>query len=309
MRSVLTVVGGLPATGKSTIAVILAEQTATPYLRVDRIEQAIVDWSPLDHPVGPVGYAVAHAVALEQLRLGQDVIVECVNPGALTRDAWVATAAAADASLVEVEVSCPDLAEHRRRVESRPTDVRGLTKPDWEAVAAREYEPWTRQHLTIDSTTTPPPVAARRITEAVEAVRTHGMFDASHLVRSPDLASVAEYAYAAIVNAGARLVFTAGACPLDEDGATVGVGDVRTQASQVIANLETSLRDAGASFGDVVRTTIYVASSDRGDLGAVWEVVRDAFAPHDPPSTLLGVAALGYPDQLVEMEAVAALEG
>jgi predicted kinase len=118
MRSGLTVVGGLPASGKSTIATILAEQTSTPYLRVDRIEQAIVDGSPLAHPVGPVGYAVAHAVALEQLQLGQDVIVECVNPGAMTRDAWVATAAAADARLVEVEITCPDLREHRRRVES-----------------------------------------------------------------------------------------------------------------------------------------------------------------------------------------------
>lgn len=135
------------------------------------------------------------------------------------------------------------------------------------------------------------------------------MSDASRLVRSPDLASVAEYAYAAIVNSGSRLVFTAGACPVDEDGATVGVGDVRVQAGQVIANLEVALRDAGASFGDIVRTTIYVASSDQGDLGAVWEVVRDALAPHDPPSTLLGVAALGYPDQLVEVDAVAALNG
>ncbi len=169
MRSVLTVVGGLPATGKSTIATILAEQTSTPYLRVDRIEQAIVDWSPLTHPVGPVGYAVAHVVALEQLQLGQDVIVECVNPVALTRDAWVATAAAADAVCVEVEVTCPDLAEHRRRVESRPTDVEGLIKPDWESIAAREYEPWTRPHLTINSTTTSPQIAVRRIIEAVEA--------------------------------------------------------------------------------------------------------------------------------------------
>jgi enamine deaminase RidA (YjgF/YER057c/UK114 family) len=81
-------------------------------------------------------------------------------------------------------------------------------------------------------------------------------------------------------------VFTAGACPLDEDGATVGVGDVRVQAAQVVANLDVSLRDARACFGDVVRTTIYVASSDQGDLGAVWEVVRDALAPHDPPSSV-----------------------
>lgn len=133
------------------------------------------------------------------------------------------------------------------------------------------------------------------------------MPDASRLIRSPELTSAAEYAYAAVVAGGSRLVFTAGACPLDEDGATVGIGDVRVQAARVMANLEVSLRDAGGSLGDVVRTTIYVASSDRADLGAVWEVVRDALAPHDPPSTLLGVAALGYPDQLVEVDAVAAL--
>ena len=54
---------------------------------------------------------------------------------------------------------------------------------------------------------------------------------------------------------------------------------------------------------------IYVASSDQRDLVAVWQLVRDALAPHDPPGTLLGVAALGYPDQLVEMDAVAALSG
>ncbi|CAA9407815.1 MAG: RidA/YER057c/UK114 superfamily protein [uncultured Propionibacteriaceae bacterium] len=135
------------------------------------------------------------------------------------------------------------------------------------------------------------------------------MPDANRLVRSPDLASMAEYAYAAIVSSGSRLIFTAGACPLDRDGVTVGRGDVRAQATQAIANLDVSLSDAGASFSDIVRTTIYVASSDQRDLAAVWEVVRDALAPHDPPSTLLGVASLGYPDQLVEVDAVAALNG
>jgi len=120
---VLVVVSGLPGTGKSTIAAALALRTRTPYLRVDGIEQAIAAWSALSHPVGPVGYAVAHAIALEQLRLGLDVIVECVNPLALTRDAWQGTAEAASAVLVEVEVVCSDEAEHRRRVESRVTDV------------------------------------------------------------------------------------------------------------------------------------------------------------------------------------------
>jgi enamine deaminase RidA (YjgF/YER057c/UK114 family) len=90
---------------------------------------------------------------------------------------------------------------------------------------------------------------------------------------------------------------------------TVGVGDIRTQAEQVMANLRTSLADAGTSLTDIVRTTVYVASSRQQDLVAAWRVIRDAPAPHDPSSTLLGVAALGYDDQLVEVDAVQALPG
>jgi hypothetical protein len=70
VQQVLVVIGGLPATGKSTVAKIVAEQTKTPYLRVDLIEHAIVAWSELSHPLGPVGYAVAYELVREQLALG-----------------------------------------------------------------------------------------------------------------------------------------------------------------------------------------------------------------------------------------------
>ena len=156
-------VGGLPATGKSTIATALARRTSASYLRVDRIEQAIVAWSTLSHPVGPVGYAVAHAVAREQLELGLDVIVECVNPTALTRNAWVGTAEAAAAELVEVEVICSNQDEHRRRSEVRSSDVEGLVKPTWTAILEREYEPWLRKPLVLDSAITSPDIAAPKI--------------------------------------------------------------------------------------------------------------------------------------------------
>jgi len=63
---------------------------------------------------------------------------------------------------------------------------------------------------------------------------------ATHLIGSPELANTAEYTYAAVVDAGSRMVFCAGACPLDQQGATVGASDVRAQAGQVIANLHTS---------------------------------------------------------------------
>ena len=163
MPPVLVVVGGLPATGKSTIATALARRTSSPYFRVDRIEQAIVAWSALSHPVGPVGYAVAHALAREQLELGLDVIVECVNPTAVTRDGWVGTAKAAGAEFVEVEVICSDEDEHRRRAEVRSSDVEGLVKPAWTAILEREYEPWLRRPLIVDSATTSPDSAAMTI--------------------------------------------------------------------------------------------------------------------------------------------------
>ena len=82
-------------------------------------------------------------------------------------------------------------------------------------------------------------------------------------------------------------------------------GDVTAQAELVMRNLEQALRAARCGLDDVLKTTVYVASSDRADLVAAWNAVRAAFGDHDPPSTLLGVAVLGYPDQLVEVEAVA----
>lgn len=126
------------------------------------------------------------------------------------------------------------------------------------------------------------------------------------LVRSDLLTASAPYAYAAVTGPG-RLVFTAGACPLDADGRTVAVGDVTGQARQVMANLVVALQAAGAELTDVVKTTVYVASDRQEDLGAAWHVVRGAFGDHDAPSTLLGVTVLGYDDQLVEVEAVALL--
>ncbi len=123
-------------------------------------------------------------------------------------------------------------------------------------------------------------------------------------IRPEQLTMKAPYAYTAVTGPG-QLVFTAGACPLGADGNTVAVGDVAGQAHQVMANLVTALQAAGAQLTDVVKTTIYVASSQQTDLGTAWHVVRAAFGEHDAPSALLGVSVLGYDDQLVEVEAIA----
>ena len=125
------------------------------------------------------------------------------------------------------------------------------------------------------------------------------------LVRSTQLFPGAPYAYAARAQQP-DLVFAAGACPLDEHGDVVAPGDVKAQMRQALANLRIALAESGAAVSDVVKTTVYVASADRAELVAAWDEVASFFGAHDAPSTLLGVAVLGYPGQLVEIEAVAA---
>lgn len=63
--------------------------------------------------------------------------------------------------------------------------------------------------------------------------------------------------------------------------------------------------DAGNQLTDIISTRVLIASGEREDLVAAWEVVSGRFGEHDLPSTLIGVSALGYPPGLVEIEAVA----
>jgi enamine deaminase RidA (YjgF/YER057c/UK114 family) len=125
------------------------------------------------------------------------------------------------------------------------------------------------------------------------------------LVGAPELFAGVPYSYASIAPPGS-VVFTAGACPIDSDGRVVARDDVAGQTRQTLSNLLAALRCAGCGLEDVVKTTVYVASTDRADLLAAWEVVEECFGTGGPPSTLLGVSVLGFSDQLVEIEAVAA---
>lgn len=124
------------------------------------------------------------------------------------------------------------------------------------------------------------------------------------LIGSDRLTQAVPYHYAA-AGAGQAMVFSAGACPLDGDAHIVAVGDITAQTQQCIANLTVALEDAGCARSDVVKTTIFVASASRDDLLRAWNEYAGVFGTDGPPSTLLGVALLGWPDQLVEIEAVA----
>jgi enamine deaminase RidA (YjgF/YER057c/UK114 family) len=114
-------------------------------------------------------------------------------------------------------------------------------------------------------------------------------------------------AYSHVAVASGRTVFTAGGVPLDRDGTLVGAGDLAAQTRQVLANLLTALELGGGSPETVVKTTVYVVAGSSEPLSTVWEVVR-ASPLAGAPSTLLGVGALGYSGQLVEIEAVAVID-
>lgn len=147
----LIIFGGLPGVGKTSIARELARQIGAMHIRVDSIEQAIRDRQPVVAPLDDAGYRVAYAIAQDNLRIGRAVIVDSVNPLPITRDAWLEVGQRAQVRTVEIEVVCSDSLEHRSRVERRLPEIFGLRLPTWEEVISREYHPWNREHIVIDT--------------------------------------------------------------------------------------------------------------------------------------------------------------
>ena len=168
----LTVVGGLPAVGKTAVCreVLRLRAEARPrsrpptWLRIDSIEQALRDSGEMlpGMPAG-AGYYVAAAVARDVLDSGGDVLVECVNPLPLTRRLWEETASALGCRFLAVEIVCSDAAEHRRRARQRVGDIEGLKLPDWQEIEHRDYAPWPEADLRLDT-------ARLTVAEAAQAI-------------------------------------------------------------------------------------------------------------------------------------------
>ncbi len=150
IEAVLIVMSGLPGTGKSTLARALAADVGAVQLRIDVIEQAIVR-SGLAAKPGPAGYYVGYALAEDLLRQGHQVVADSVNPLPVTRAAWRAVAQRTAVACVEVEVVCSDPDEHRARVTGRRPDIPDLRLPTWAQVQDRDYQPWDRDRIVVDT--------------------------------------------------------------------------------------------------------------------------------------------------------------
>ena len=107
-----------------------------------------------------------------------------------------------------------------------------------------------------------------------------------------------------VTNAAATL-YLAGQLARDENGQTVGVGDIRAQTEQVIKNLRTILRAEGGDLENLVKVTVF--TTDMRFFDAISEVRRRYFTGNLPASTMVEVSKLAQPDLLIEIEGVAVL--
>ncbi|MGA5068542.1 RidA family protein [Streptomyces exfoliatus] len=116
------------------------------------------------------------------------------------------------------------------------------------------------------------------------------------------------YHHVTVVEAG-RTAYLAGQCPLDRTGSLVGPGSIEAQVDQVVENALAALTAVDAEPQHVVRSVIYVRSEDRDALVTAWRrLTGSGLGPaFTTASTLLGVAQLGYPGQLIEVDLTVAL--
>lgn len=130
------------------------------------------------------------------------------------------------------------------------------------------------------------------------------------LINPPSLPRPEVYAQLSIAE-GSRLVFVSGQVARDEQGRPVGAGDLAAQAEQAYENVHAAVTAAGGTFADIAKLTVYVVDWEPSKMAQLGEGASRAAGRLGVdlvrPITLVGVAALGEPDLLIEVEAVAVL--
>ena len=115
------------------------------------------------------------------------------------------------------------------------------------------------------------------------------------------------YTHVVTVSGTGKMIFVAGQLARDANGNLVGKGDMRAQIQQVGENIKTGLEAAGATLADIVKTNTFVTNyeeySKHGDMRARY------FGPATPTSTTVQISRLADPDAMVEIEAIAVIDG
>ena len=148
-NSILFILSGLPASGKSTLSKFIAKKYNAIYLRIDTIEQGLRDLCNLN--VEGEGYVLSYKIAIDNLKLGLNVVADSCNPISLTRKEWEGVAKLIDCSFINIEVICSNKYEHKKRVETRKSEIENLKLPNWSDIENREYHNWESERIIIDT--------------------------------------------------------------------------------------------------------------------------------------------------------------
>lgn len=128
------------------------------------------------------------------------------------------------------------------------------------------------------------------------------------LINPQDLPTPPTYSHV-VVATGSKLVFIAGQEPEAALGGLVGPGDLAAQSRQVFANLGRALAAAGARPGQVAKITIYVVHHRPEYLPVIEQARVELFGDHKPADTVVGVETLARPEYLIEVDAIAIIDG
>jgi len=166
-KPTLYIFSGLPGTGKTTLAKLMAEYLGITYLRIDTIEQGLRDICSIN--VEGEGYRLSYRIAKDNLLIGNSVIADSCNPWTLTRREWEQTALDARAKFVNIQILCSQEKEHQMRVANKISDIAGFQLPTWEEIKKRRYDKWKDSNfIVIDTASKTPMESFRELSKILE---------------------------------------------------------------------------------------------------------------------------------------------
>jgi enamine deaminase RidA (YjgF/YER057c/UK114 family) len=120
----------------------------------------------------------------------------------------------------------------------------------------------------------------------------------------------AGYSHVAKVNSGS-IVYLSGQVPSDASGKLVGAGDFEAQVEQIFANLKIAVEAAGGTMADIVKLNYYLVAEVDQAIVPKLRPIRDRYinVANPPASTFVVVSRLMRPGWMIEIEAVAAIDG
>ena len=153
MTKRLIVFSGLPGTGKSQLAEVVARQCGIPVFAKDWLEAVLLDVGLMPaERLGYAGYDLLTTLARRQLSLGQSAILDSVASFERIRRQWRELAHEFGAQWQVVECVCSDEGVHRERLNGRHRHIPGWHELTWADVQRVNsyYEPWLEERLVVD---------------------------------------------------------------------------------------------------------------------------------------------------------------